>query len=99
MYRDYCLALENYEVLQQESESAAVIRPTPLSIFAKGLDENLCRSYQGGSSARIGVSSKQQSVNDLFKLFTTPDLLYVLKVILSLCAMLFAFDIICGEKK
>jgi ABC-type transport system involved in multi-copper enzyme maturation permease subunit len=99
MYRDYCLALENYEILQQESESAAVIRPTPLSIFAKGLDGNLCRSYQGGSSARIGVSSKQQSVNDLFKLFTTLDLLYVVKVILSLCAMLFAFDIICGEKE
>ncbi|MFB0521102.1 MAG: hypothetical protein ACETWD_06685, partial [Desulfatiglandales bacterium] len=34
MYRDYCLALENYENLQPES--AAVIRPTPLSIFAKG---------------------------------------------------------------
>jgi len=99
MYRDYCLALENYEILQQESESAAVIRPTPLSIFAKGLDENLCRSYQGGSSARIGVSSKQQSVNNLFKLFTAPDLLYVIKVILSLCAMLFAFDIVCGEKE
>jgi len=100
MYRDYCLALDNYEILQQESEGTiAVIPPTPLSIFAKGLDENLCRSYQGGSSARIGVSSKQQSMNDIFKLFTTPDLLYVVKVILSLCAMLFAFDIICGEKE
>ena len=100
MYRDYCLALDNYEILRSKPENPpAVIPPTPLSIFAKGLDENLCRSYEGGSSARIGVSSKQQSVNDMFKLFTTPDLLYVVKVILSLCAMLFAFDIICGEKE
>jgi len=100
MYRDYCLALENFEILQMKSdESIAVIPPTPLAIFAKGLDENLCRSYESGSSGRIEVSSKQQSVNNLFKLFTAPDLLYVIKVILSLCAMLFAFDIICGEKE
>jgi len=100
MYRDYCLALENYEILRMKSEDlVVVIPPTPLGIFAKGLDENLCRSYGSGSGGQISVSSKQQSVNNLFKLFTTPDLLYVIKVILSLCAMLFAFDIICGEKE
>jgi ABC-type transport system involved in multi-copper enzyme maturation permease subunit len=32
-------------------------------------------------------------------LFTTPDLLYVVKVILALCAMLFAFDTVSGEKE
>jgi ABC-type transport system involved in multi-copper enzyme maturation permease subunit len=100
MYRDYCLALENYEILRSESENPpAVIPPIPLSIFAKGLEENLCRSYEPGRVGGINVSSTQTSVNKLFKLFTTPDLLYVIKVILSLCAMLFAFDIICGEKE
>ncbi len=102
MYRDYCLAMENYEILSQvdnEEDAIAVIRPTPLSIFAKGLDENLCRSYKRGLGGQISVGSKQQSVNNLFKLFTTPDLMYVVKVILSLCAMLFAFDVVCGEKE
>lgn len=100
MYRDYCLALENYEILRSKSENPpAVIPPVPLSIFAKGLEENLCRSYEPGFVGSIDVSSTQKSVNKLFKLFTTPDLLYVIKVILSLCAMLFAFDIICGEKE
>jgi len=100
MYRDYCLAMENYEVLQKESEGAiAVIRPTSLSIFAKGLEENLCRSYESGFVGRIDISTKQKSVNNLFKLFTAPDLLYIIKVILSLCAMLFAFDIVSGEKE
>ncbi|MFZ2146486.1 MAG: ABC transporter permease subunit [Sedimentisphaerales bacterium] len=100
MYRDYCLALENYGVLQPKSnEAIAIIPPTPLSIFAKGLDENLCRSYEIRFGGQIRVGSKQESVNNLFKLFTTPDLLYIIKVILSLCAMLFAFDIICGEKE
>jgi len=100
MYRDYCLALENYEILQMKSEDpVVVIPPTPLGIFAKGLDENLCRSYGSGLAGQISVSSKQQSVNILFKLFTAPDLLYIIKVILSLCAMLFAFDMVSGEKE
>jgi len=98
MYRDYCLARENYEILESEG-AAAVIPHTPLSIFAKGLDENLCRAHEMGFGQRISASSKQQSVNDLFKLFTVPDLLYIIKVILSLCAMLFAFDMISGEKE
>ena len=77
MYRDYCLALENYEILQ--SESGAVIRPTPLSIFAKGLDENLCRSFEVKFRGGIEINSKKQkSVNNLFKLFTAPDLLYII---------------------
>lgn len=99
MYRDYCLARENYEILRSESEDAiAVIPPTLLSIFARGLDENLCRSF-GVGGTNIEVSSKQQSVNEIFKLFTTPDLFYIIKVILSLCAMLFAFDMVSGEKE
>ncbi len=100
MYGDYCLALDNHDILRVKSDDpVVVIPPTPLGIFAKGLDENLCRSWE---LQAVGVeisNKKQKSVNDLFKLFTAPDLLYVIKVILSLCAMLFAFDIICGEKE
>ena len=100
MYLDYCLALENFKILQPKSgESIAIIRPSPLAIFAKGLDENLCRSYEVQSAGRIHVGSKQQSVNNLFRLFTTPDLLYIVKVIMALCAILFAFDMVSGEKE
>ena len=100
MYRDYYLALENYGILQPKSnEAIAIIPPTPLSIFAKGLDENLCRSYEIGFGGQIKVGSKQESVNNLFRLFTTPDLLYIVKVILALCAMLFAFDMVSGERE
>jgi len=100
MYRDYCLTLENHEILRAESgDRVEIIPPTPLGIFAKGLDENLCRSWElKGVGVKIS-SERQKSLNNLFKLFTAPDLLYVIKVILSLCAMLFAFDIICGEKE
>ena len=111
MYLDYCLARENYEILRSSTyaipltsegiseATPAVIPPTPLSIFAKGLDENLCRSYERGFGGGVSVNSNRQSVNNLFKLFTVPDLLYVIKVILSLCAVLFSFDIVSGEKE
>ncbi len=103
MYRDYGLARENYEILESlrstGEDPAIVIPPTPLSICAKGLDENLCRSHGLDWGHRIAASSKQQSVNDLFKLFTAPDLLYVIKVVLSLCAVLFGVDMVSGEKE
>ncbi len=100
MYGDYCLALENHDILRVESgDRAEVIPPTPLGIFAKGLEDNLCRSWElQGVGVEIS-SEKQKSLNDLFKLFTAPDLLYIIKVILSLCAMLFAFDMVAGEKE
>jgi ABC-type transport system involved in multi-copper enzyme maturation permease subunit len=100
MYGDYLLAMDNYDILRRASgKESGIIRPTPLGIFAKGLDENLCRPWElQGVGVEIS-SEKQKSLNNLFKLFTPPDLLYVIKVILSLCAMLFAFDIICGEKE
>lgn len=100
MYRDYRLRMENYGILRPESNyPTALVKPTPLSIFAKGLDENLCRSYQIRFGGQITVGSKQQSVNAIFRLFTTPDLLFIVKVIMALCAMLFAFDRISGEKE
>ena len=100
MYRDYQLRLENYEILQPESKQPiAIIPPTPLSIFVKGLDESMGRSYEIRFGGQIQVGSKQQRVNNLFRLFTAPDLLYIIKVIMALCAILFAFNIISGEKE
>ncbi|MHC4227608.1 MAG: ABC transporter permease, partial [Planctomycetota bacterium] len=100
MYRDYCLARDNYEISRAGlGEIETVLAPTPLGIFAKGLDENLCCAWE---LKAIGVDvsgGHEKSLNDLFKLFTTPDLLYVIKVILSLCAVLFAFDMVSGEKE
>ncbi len=99
MYRDYYLAMENHDILRAESgDNVEIIPPTPLGIFTKGLDENLCRSFVIDPEGIEISNKKQKSVNDLFKLFTAPDLLYIIKVILSLCAMLFTYDMVCGEK-
>lgn len=100
MYHDYELRLENYEILRPNGkEPIAIIPPAPLSIFAKGLDESIGRSYIIRFGGQINVGSKQQSINRLFQLFTPPDLLYIIRVIMSLCAILFAFDSITREKE
>jgi len=99
-YGDYHLRAENYDILRpgpKESDKI-ILPPEPLSIFARGLDANAGRLYQ--LSARgIEVQPSQQSINRLSSLFSVPDMVFVIKVILALVALLFSFDAICGEKE
>jgi ABC-type transport system involved in multi-copper enzyme maturation permease subunit len=99
MYRDYQLRQDNYSLLQPgPGQAVAIIPPAPLSIFARGLDQSLGRSYEF-SEIGISVGKAQQSANDLFRLFATPDLVYIIKVVMALCAILFAFNLVSGEKE
>ena len=99
-YGDYHLRMENYNILRPAPTDAEkiILPPEPLSIFAKGLDANTGRLYQL-SALGIEVQSNQQSINRLFSLFTVPDMLFVIKVLLALVALLFSFDAVCGEKE
>lgn len=98
-YGDYQLRIDNYNVLRPEKSSAnVIISPNPLSIFVRGLDANLGRLYEV-SLLGIDVHSSQQSINRLFSLFTVPDILFIIKVVLALVALLFAGDAICGDKE
>ncbi|MBA7578262.1 hypothetical protein ES708_20124 [subsurface metagenome] len=100
MYSDYQIRLENYQILKPDSsEPVAIVAPTPLSIFAKGLDGNIGRSFRVVFGGQLQVGGNQHSANALFRLFTVPDMLFIVKVILALCALLFSFDMISGEKE
>ncbi|OGG03723.1 MAG: hypothetical protein A3F83_00835, partial [Candidatus Glassbacteria bacterium RIFCSPLOWO2_12_FULL_58_11] len=100
MYRAYQLQLENYDALKpSKDQPVAIIPPSPLSIFVRGLEENLGRSHTIAFGGQVEVGSGQQTVNTLFRLFTTPDLLYITKVIMALAALLFAFGAVNGEKE
>jgi len=99
MYNDFALRVDNYEILRPvENKKIAVIPPAPMSIFVKGLDEAMGKSFRIQFGGQIEPGKTQHSVNPIFLLFTTPDMLYIVKVILSLCALLFSFDMISGEK-
>jgi len=99
MYRDYKARLADYQLIKPTPEQPiAVIPPNPLSIFAKGLEEAMTRSFEI-SRIEIRVRAGQQSGNVIFSFFPSPDFLYVVRVVLSLVALLFGFDQVSKEKE
>ncbi|HUN66809.1 MAG TPA: ABC transporter permease subunit [Bacteroidota bacterium] len=98
-YGDFLARSENYTLNHPEPHSSNImIRPTPFSLFAKGMDTFLGRMYYLKYSG-IEVQGAEQSVDRLFSLFTQPDMLFIVRVLLSLIALLFTFDAITGEKE
>ena len=99
MYRDFNERLADYDIIKPTSEEAiAVLAPNPLSMFSKGLDEAMGRSFES-TVVGITVRAGQKSGNKVFSFFPTPDFMYIVKVVLSLVALLFGFDQICQEKE
>ncbi|MBL7170398.1 MAG: ABC transporter permease subunit [Candidatus Omnitrophica bacterium] len=74
--------------------------PKSLSILAKGLEDNIPEEVHTAwwqpSTRKL---NKELYRNPIFALFTTPDFLYIVNIILSLLSLLFVFDTICGEKE
>lgn len=71
-------------------------RPNALSVLAMGLEKEMARSVSISrfQEAKLGRS---KYANPLFVLFPAPDLLYIVNIVASLLAVLFAFDAVCGE--
>ena len=89
----------DYELVRPKpGEAIAVLPPNPLSIFAKGLDEAMTRSFEIGVYG-ISVRAGQKSGNAIFAFFPAPDFVYIVKGVLSLVAMLFGFDQISRERE
>ncbi|MCK7541198.1 MAG: ABC transporter permease [Marinilabiliales bacterium] len=99
MARDYKGRLADYQLIRPEPGAPiAVLPPHALSIFAKGLEDSLTRSFEAGSTG-IEVRAGQASGNVIFSFFPAPDLAYIIKVVLSLVALLFGFDAVSREKE
>jgi ABC-type transport system involved in multi-copper enzyme maturation permease subunit len=88
-------------------------RPRPLSVIARGVDEVMGRplnitgwqpeeepiAHVGGLSAEGQHLYGSAQGQHLFDLFTSPDLMYIVGVILSAFAIFLSFGTICGEKQ
>ena len=99
MYRDFAARVADYQVIRPEPGAPiAVVPPNPLSIFAKGLENSMTRSYEIGVIG-IDVRAGQSSGNIIYAFFPAPDFLYVVRVVLSLVALLFGFDQISRERE
>jgi ABC-type transport system involved in multi-copper enzyme maturation permease subunit len=78
-----------------------VKEPDPLMFFARGFDTEMRQGIDFFSTFPIIDLNKQpeQEKNMLFLLFPALDMLFMIKVLVSLLAMLFAHDTICGERE
>lgn len=80
---------------------AKIKPPDPMIFFARGLDTEMRQGvYFLETFPIIDLSVQpEQEVNLLNVIFPAPDFLFMVKVLVSLLAMLFAFDMICGERE
>jgi ABC-type transport system involved in multi-copper enzyme maturation permease subunit len=72
--------------------------PLPLGVFVNGLEHDL-PSQVNVSLWQTRKVQEDRYENPLLRLFATPDYAYVVNIVISLLALLFVFDSICGEKE
>ena len=80
---------------------AKIKRPDPMIFFARGFDMEMRQGIDFFKTWPIVDVNKQpeQEKNLLHLIFPAPDLLFMIKLVVSLLAILFAFDIICAERE
>ena len=114
LIRDYERRLESYdtavkkhrqEMLDRTTYSAARLKidrpPNPLSIFNVGLDKRL-GNVLGVSYFFVPTlwdAGKHGSDNPFLNLFSSIDLVFIFQGILSLLALVFAYDTLAGERE
>ena len=85
--------------LEPEIEvSKLILKPTPLSIFAKGLGDSL-PSYLGMTRNGITQGPPATFSAPLSQLLGHLDFLFVIGTVFSLLALLFTFDAVAGERE
>ena len=73
-------------------------QPRSASILARGLDDEIPIEVPAYGAIRGLSSAERAGRNALREIFQAPDFVYVVNVVMSLLALLFVFDSICGEK-
>jgi ABC-type transport system involved in multi-copper enzyme maturation permease subunit len=97
--RDFKGRTADYQLIKPEKgDPIALLPPNPLSVFAMGLEDSITRSYELNFNG-IETRSGRSSANSVFAFFPMPDFVYIIKVVLSLVALLFGFDVISRERE
>lgn len=78
-----------------------VRKPEPLLFFCRGLDKRMRQSVEFMATFPIiDTTIKPDQETNLMKLvFTAPDLLFIVKVVVSLLAILFSYNLMVEEKE
>jgi ABC-type transport system involved in multi-copper enzyme maturation permease subunit len=95
--REVLNSMESVEDLRHQGVSVQK-EPSKMSIFSLGLDKEMSRSAFVSSRGGVEIGASQYP-NPISALFSTPDLSYIVNIVISLLALLLAFDTICGENE
>ena len=95
VHREKAVAAETYSRLELFVERP----PNPLSLFSAGLDKKLGTTVEiyHGDVPMISSVSARNLENPYLNLFSQIDLVSIFQVVLSLLALLFAYDAIAGD--
>jgi ABC-type transport system involved in multi-copper enzyme maturation permease subunit len=98
---DYQARLRDFTASAREGgRFYALHQPSPLSLLARGVDDELGRRFDVDPGlGLIEVSGASGKANRIFQVLPSMDVQYVIRVILSLVAALLVFDSISGEKR
>ncbi len=103
----YNTALKTEDRRSQDSKTYSSGRysvarpPNPLSIFNVGLDKRLGNEIgiSHGFVPTLWDTGTYKLTNPLLNLFTSIDIVFIFEVVLSLIALIFAYDAIAGERE
>ena len=95
VYRQKAQEAKTYSMLKLSIERP----PNPLSLFSTGLDKRLGSTFEiyHGTVPMISDGSARSLDNAFLNLFSKIDLVLIFQVVLSLMALLFAYDAIAGD--
>lgn len=76
-------------------------KPKQMSIFSQGMDKRLVNSFETYTTVVPAIydGRKYGAYNEFLSLFPSVDLTFIFRVVLSLLALLFAYDAISGEQE
>ena len=104
---DYSAAVEVHQEQLQEIKTYSAGElildrpPNPLSIFNTGLDKRVGNEIwvYHGYVPTLWDATAHGSSNLFLKVFTAIDIVFIIEVLLSLMALIFAYDAIAGERE
>ena len=73
--------------------------PSPLSTIVFGLEGNIGRNVSINAWRMPKLTNAKFDTNPVFTIFGSLDLLFIVKIVLSLAAILFSYDMISGENE
>jgi len=106
--KEYNIAVRHHEEALKNHPSWIVLAgmgynidkpPVPVSVVAEGLEGVLGRTAKINNNSPVKLEESKYSDNPILAIFGSFDLMFVVRAILSLFAILFSYDAISGERE